>query len=216
MEKFGIKICVPMGFTEDDALYVLHKVFHRLENGNFIASHTIVVSPVGIDGHRFDVNFETFVKYRRIRMYGTINFVNIESLHYYRGSITNEVSEELYHSLRDHIKMQQDSLKIAENSTFGLSADAYRYWRTDAEVVKQALNDQFRGIRVTPRKVIFNNPATIVLWSDGTKTVVKRQKGDRYNKEAGLAMCYVKKFCGDNTSRGLNDILKLANNKEEK
>lgn len=25
-------------------------------------------------------------------------------------------------------------------------------------------------------KVIFNNPATIVLWADGTKTVVKKQK----------------------------------------
>ena len=84
------------------------------------------------------------------------------------------------------------------------------------EASAQVFNAQFRGVRVTPKKVIFNNPATIVLWSDGTKTVVKRQKGDRYNKETGLAMCYVKKFCGDNTSRGLNDILKLANDKEEK
>lgn len=46
------------------------------------------------------------------------------------------------------------------------------------------------------KKVIFNNPATIVFWSDGTKTVVKRQKGDRWDAEKGLAMAIVKKTVG--------------------
>ena len=59
---------------------------------------------------------------------------------------------------------------------------------------------------VKPKKVIFNNPATIVLWNDGTKTVVTRQKGDRYNKEEGLALCYMKKALG-NSSRAFNDAL---------
>jgi hypothetical protein len=61
-------------------------------------------------------------------------------------------------------------------------------------------------IGVKPKKVIFNNPATIVIWSDGTKTVVTRQKGDRYNKEEGLALCYMKKALG-NSSRVFNDAL---------
>lgn len=46
-------------------------------------------------------------------------------------------------------------------------------------------------------KVIFNNPATIVYWKDGTKTVVKCQDGDVYDKEKGLAMCIAKKFFGN-------------------
>jgi hypothetical protein len=46
-------------------------------------------------------------------------------------------------------------------------------------------------------KVIFNKPATIVLWQDGTKTVVKCQKGEKYDKEKGLAMCIVKKALGN-------------------
>ena len=46
-------------------------------------------------------------------------------------------------------------------------------------------------------KVIFNKPATIILWQDGTKTVVKCQKGDKYDKEKGLAMCIVKKALGN-------------------
>lgn len=33
------------------------------------------------------------------------------------------------------------------------------------------------------KKVIFNDPATIILWKDGTKTVVKCQEGDTYDKE---------------------------------
>lgn len=46
--------------------------------------------------------------------------------------------------------------------------------------------------------VIFNPPATIVLWADGTKTVVKCQKDkDEYSKEIGLAMCICKKVYGN-------------------
>lgn len=48
--------------------------------------------------------------------------------------------------------------------------------------------------------VIFNDPATIVFWDDGTKTVVKCQEGDVYSKETGLAMAMLKRYMGnDNT-----------------
>lgn len=47
------------------------------------------------------------------------------------------------------------------------------------------------------KDVIFNDPATIVIWSDDTKTVVKCQEGDTYSKELGLAMCISKKFLGN-------------------
>ena len=48
--------------------------------------------------------------------------------------------------------------------------------------------------KVTIEKVIFNDPATIVKWDDGTKTVVKCQPGDTYDAEKGLALCISKKF----------------------
>lgn len=47
------------------------------------------------------------------------------------------------------------------------------------------------------KKVIFNNPATIVFWSDGTKTVVKIQKGEVFDHEKGLAMAISKKMFGN-------------------
>lgn len=45
--------------------------------------------------------------------------------------------------------------------------------------------------------VIFNNPATVVFWKDGTKTVVKCQNGDEFSKETGLAMAIAKKAYGN-------------------
>lgn len=56
------------------------------------------------------------------------------------------------------------------------------------------------------KKVIFNNPATVVLWKDGTKTVVKCDSKDVYSPITGLALCFMKKALG-NSSRRLNDVL---------
>lgn len=47
------------------------------------------------------------------------------------------------------------------------------------------------------KKVIFNNPATIVLWEDGTKTVVKCDSQDDFDTEKGLAMAISKKALGN-------------------
>ena len=47
------------------------------------------------------------------------------------------------------------------------------------------------------KKVIYNDPATIAFWSDGTKTIVKAQPGDIFDPEKGLAMVVVKKACGN-------------------
>ena len=46
-------------------------------------------------------------------------------------------------------------------------------------------------------KVYFNNPYTIVIWKDGTKTMVKCQENDVYNPETGLALCISKKALGN-------------------
>lgn len=46
------------------------------------------------------------------------------------------------------------------------------------------------------KNVIFNEPATIVFWEDGTKTVVKAQD-ERFDPEKGLAMAISKKALGN-------------------
>lgn len=56
--------------------------------------------------------------------------------------------------------------------------------------------------------IIINPPATIVKWADETKTVVKCQNDEEYDAEKGIALCFMKKMCG-NTSN-YNEILKTA------
>lgn len=64
------------------------------------------------------------------------------------------------------------------------------------------------------KKVIFNYPATIVLWSDGSKTVVKCQDGDVYDPEKGLAMAISKKAFG-NKGNYCNEFKKWLPEDEE-
>lgn len=48
------------------------------------------------------------------------------------------------------------------------------------------------------KRVIFCDPMTKVLWSDGTETIVHCQDGESYDWEKGLALCISKKFLGNN------------------
>lgn len=46
-------------------------------------------------------------------------------------------------------------------------------------------------------RVIYNDPATIVYWSDHTRTVVKCQPGDKFDPETGFLLALCKKVCGN-------------------
>lgn len=46
-------------------------------------------------------------------------------------------------------------------------------------------------------EVIFNPPATVVYWKDGTKTVVKCKADEEFDYEKGLAMAICKKLYGN-------------------
>lgn len=59
------------------------------------------------------------------------------------------------------------------------------------------------------KKVIFNNPATIVYWKDGTKTVVKCSNNELYyDPEKGLAMAICKKFLGHHYYKSIKKYTK--------
>lgn len=50
------------------------------------------------------------------------------------------------------------------------------------------------------RRVIFNDPATVIFWDDGTKTVVKCAKDQQFERYAGFIAACAKKLFGS-TSR---------------
>ena len=47
------------------------------------------------------------------------------------------------------------------------------------------------------KNVYFNDPVTVVMWNDGTKTIVRCSENDVYDPEKGLAMAIVKKTYGN-------------------
>lgn len=69
-----------------------------------------------------------------------------------------------------------------------------KYFEDD---VKATLNMFYGTSYFEIKKVIFNDPATIVLWRDGSKTVVKTQNGEKYDPEKGFAMAVAKKHFGN-------------------
>lgn len=85
----------------------------------------------------------------------------------------------------------------------------------EMQKVKKSIN---KPVTNPIEKVIFNPPATIVFWKDGSKTVVKAQ-GDVFNPETGLAMAisrhYLCNVCGLERYDGVfNRYLPKDGNKE--
>ena len=58
------------------------------------------------------------------------------------------------------------------------------------------------------KQVIYADPATIVLWQDGTKTVVKVQDGDTFDPLMGFLLAVCKRCFGNKSA--YNNVLKKA------
>lgn len=63
--------------------------------------------------------------------------------------------------------------------------DTTRIWYTEAKHAMPLI-----------KKVIFNPPATVVIWQDGKKTVVKAHN-EEFDPEKGLAMCIAERYFGN-------------------
>ena len=107
----------------------------------------------------------------------------------------------------DYIETTADTFPKFEGHITGTARVSYRslyYVKNGTEVPRNTyrniLNSTYGigSLRIPEIKnVIFNDPATIVFWEDGTKTVVKCQDGDEFDPEKGLAMAITKKAYGN-------------------
>jgi hypothetical protein len=68
------------------------------------------------------------------------------------------------------------------------------------------------------KNVIFTEDATIVVWSDKTKTIVHCQIGDSWDDEKGVLACIVKKAYGNKGSfnKIIQDAVMLGNENFDK
>lgn len=102
---------------------------------------------------------------------------------------------------------------ITDNSVYGLGRSAHHIYNDE---ISYSNSDNSAWLKNNPcenlyrkaletmkiynfeiKKVIFNDPATIVFWKDGSKTVVKAQIGETFDPEKGLAMAIAKKALGN-------------------
>lgn len=115
--------------------------------------------------------------------------------------------------LRETNNPYDNTYKELLNSIYGSSS--LHYEKNSDRLYKYSIDcGHYR--RVTKIKdVKFNDPATIVFWDDGTKTVVKC-KDEEFDPEKGLAMAIAKKFMGTNESKSnYYDIFKKYIEKQE-
>ena len=97
----------------------------------------------------------------------------------------------------DYIESSVDAYPKFEGHIMGIQTVEPRLSYTDySRYYKTATTNYIPEIK----NVIFNDPATIVFWDDGTKTIVKCQDGDEFDPEKGLAMAIVKKAYGNKGS----------------
>lgn len=97
--------------------------------------------------------------------------------------------------------LQAKLMKSIENSKYSISfsdGDTVKKIKKFEEEIKMAEKTRFDMYKPTVKKVIFSDPATIVFWTDNTKTIVKCGENDIYDPEKGVAMACMKKLLGTN------------------
>lgn len=80
---------------------------------------------------------------------------------------------------------------------------------------------QKKVINITPKRIVKNGPALVVFWEDGTKTVVKRKKGEQDNVYHAFTAALAKKLYGSNSAinrivDGVIDETKKSDKKNKK
>lgn len=93
-----------------------------------------------------------------------------------------------------------DELRIVCDAIAG--EHIYPTMLNDVRIYNPAIAPKVKAMFQFPeiKNVIFNDPATIVFWADGSKTVVKCQDDDIFDPEKGLAMAISKKVLGNKSN----------------
>lgn len=112
--------------------------------------------------------------------------------------------------LADAVKLRQIDCPTIEMPSKAFARLREENCELAFELMRTKMQLELAKFRLRPEmmieNVIFNDPATIVFWLDGSKTVVKCQPGDTFSKELGLAMAICKKVYGNKGN--YNDVFK--------
>lgn len=107
----------------------------------------------------------------------------------------------------DH-KPYFNDLSLTEGYELWKSLDDSReqYEKLEKDKALKAIQERNKDLRGKIVDVKFSGDRTIVFFRDGTKTIVKCQEGDTFDKEKGLAMACMKRLFKD--TNVFNDVLR--------
>ena len=84
------------------------------------------------------------------------------------------------------------------------------HWKDPFQLYLKEISESINIKRLTPERILKSGTATIVFWSDGTKTVVKRSSDEPENEYTAFTAALAKKVFGSN-----NAIKKIIEKKTE-
>ena len=102
------------------------------------------------------------------------------------------------------ITFLKEQHKISMTTASGLrNATNQIYAKWDSSLSKRSKEGdplrQYRTRKPKPTKIINNDPTTIVFWTDGTKTIVRRGSEEQNSRYAAFCAALAKKIYGNNT-----------------
>lgn len=117
----------------------------------------------------------------------------------YSPEMWENIQKNFEKAFPDAAKVKIDDSGVLDNIVY-MDTDAIEYTHHDVKVTQDLYKRRFTAMfnQKLPKiqNVIFNDPATIVFWADGTKTVVKAEN-EEFDPEKGLAMAISKKALGN-------------------
>lgn len=108
-----------------------------------------------------------------------------------------------------HLNSKEDALEIiwtdGSHSTIKYNTDTTI--KEILDLVKDSYSSKEKTTKGGIKKVCYhdNNGIVRVFWADGTDTQVRCDARDHYSREAGLALCFMKKRLGEN----FKDVLRF-------
>ena len=105
----------------------------------------------------------------------------------------------------DLLRDRQGDWRILKREESVFDSMRYMHWANCVMEKATKKKEETNMTAASIKNVIFAPPATIVYWSDGSKTVVKCSEKDVFDPEKGLAMAIAKR-CGGNKGSYYKEI----------
>ena len=112
-----------------------------------------------------------------------------------------------------------NQINFSVDFSLDMDGDLGKQLETDTDKLLEMF-ENYLGVKrkentmMTPDRVLFSGPATIVFWPDGTKTVVKCAEGDDviFDRKTAIMWCFMKKMFGttSHVNKMLDELIRKA------